>query len=74
MRAISENCQKGRLGLTVQQVIDILLKIEDKDTPCCIPSIGLSFEMEGIKQIKEATLNGYAGSYSYEKTDVVAFI
>ena len=65
--------QEHRKGLSVLEVIDILSKIEDKSKPCCIPEIGLSLEMEGIRNIKETSIKGYAGSYSFEETNVVAF-
>ena len=74
MGKIPKNVQKSRVGLSVQNVLDILTKIEDKTKPCCIPTIGLGMEMEGIKEIKETTLKGYAGSYLFEETETVTFM
>lgn len=63
--------QKDRMGLTVQEVIDRLNNIEDKTKHVACPEIGLSFGPTGVNRVEEITVGGYAGAYSFEKTDIV---
>ena len=57
-------------GFTVQELIDKLSEIEDKSKFVACPQFGFG-GISGVLYVEEETVAGYAGQYSYQKTDVV---
>ena len=57
-----------RTGVTVEDLIDKLQKIDDKSKFVAYPGWNESI---GVNEVEEVDINGYAGSYSFQKTKVV---
>jgi hypothetical protein len=64
---LAHDCRKG---YTVQELIDALSLVKDKSKFVACPQIGFG-GIEGVRSIQEHTVGGYAGQYSYQKTDLV---
>lgn len=62
--------QDYRKGYTVQELIEALSLVEDKGRFVACPQFGFG-GIEGVRNIQEITVGGYAGQYSYQETDVV---
>jgi hypothetical protein len=61
-------CYDIRKGLTVQQLIDRLEQIQDKNKFVALTGYdGIS----GVNTLKEVDVSGYAGTYSFQITSLV---
>jgi len=59
---------EGRTGITVQELIDMLNKVEDKTRFVACPFFS---GIEGVNKVIEEDCGGYAGSYNFQITKIV---
>jgi hypothetical protein len=59
---------EGRTGVTVQELIDMLNKVEDKTRFVACPFFS---GIEGVNKVIEEDCGGYAGTYSFQVTKIV---